>query len=228
MKTNLFLYFFIGITTFSLAQDLSNSSNVSNTKIYTVITEKNDTMYVIGPKKSSLNSIHRGFDIYDRKGQQTGRMMIPINNKYIYYKDEYGNSIKLKSVPLEKKIKGVLFKSPFMFTLIENTKQDLKKGKVDFYYLRYTRQPMQETDISIENSTGRNPYKSTSLPKINYYFKDSNGLHQIDSKRQFKLYPEILGKEVFKKMKQSNKNRKQFLLDYFTEYNKKIDNSIKQ
>jgi hypothetical protein len=59
-----------------------------------------------------------------------------------------------------------------------------------------------------------------------YYFKDLNGLHEINFKYQFKRFPKILGKKLYKEMMNSNKDQKQFLLDYFTEYNKNIDNVL--
>ncbi|WP_117883232.1 hypothetical protein [Aureibaculum luteum] len=227
MKIKLFLALFMGLTIASYSQIALNPSDAHEPQKYTVITKENDTISVYGPKVN-IDFINRGFEEYDKKGQPTGGQINPINDSKILYNDNDGKTITLKSVTLPKKISGVFFENPFMFSLIENSEQDLKKGKIDFYVLQYTKEPLIESqsDINQASSEGRNYYKPKYAIKIKYYFKDSNGLHQIDYKRQFKLYPEILGKEVFEKMKQSNKSRKQFLLDYFTEYNRKIDTSL--
>ncbi len=54
------------------------------------------------------------------------------------------------------------------------------------------------------------------------YFQNMDGLHIIDSKSDFKQFPKILGKELYREMKKSNKVKVQFLLDYFKLYNMKI------
>ena len=54
------------------------------------------------------------------------------------------------------------------------------------------------------------------------YFQYLDGLYIIESKSDFKQFPKILGKQLYREMKNSDKDKVQFILDYFTKYNMKI------
>jgi hypothetical protein len=128
-----------------------------------------------------------------------------------------GKNIILKSLPFKTESAFMFYQhtNVFMSNLIENSEEDIEKGKVDFY--------MHEFTVGSPSSFGPNGFSGFS-PNLQqrYYFKDLNGLHQIKNKSQFKSFPEILGAELHKKMKNSDKEQKQFLLDYFTEYNNSV------
>ena len=215
MKTKLILTLLIGISTLSFSQ---NSSNIDRNKLrnYYLINKFNDTTQVYS-ETMKIEELHCGFDLYDKNGHSTNLSVNPELCKYLLFINSNGRTVKLKSVPVKKRIRGCLKKSVFMLVLIENSDQDFKNGKVDFYSHKYTHMDRYKF--------GAHEYAEIGVRRVSseiYYFKDLNGLHQISFKYQFERFPKILGKKLYKKMIQSDKGEKQFLLDYFTEYNENI------
>jgi len=220
MKNKLLLTLLIGFSSLSFSQSLSNSDR-NKLQNYYLINKFNDTTLVYSGSMST-EELHCGFKLYDKDGQLTDQRVNPEQFNYLLFVNSYGKTIKLKSFPTKKTIQECYNKNVFMFVLIENSDQDLKNGKVDFYSHEFTLMD----PINFGEDVYGQGYKRVHS-KI-YYFKDLNGLHEINFKHQFKHYPKILGKKLYKKMMNSSKDQKQFLLDYFTEYNRNIVNFLKQ
>ncbi|WP_405292319.1 hypothetical protein [Algibacter sp. Ld11] len=212
MKIKLIIILLIGITSLGFSQNTDNFDR-DKLKNYYLINKFNDTTQVHSETMRS-EEIHCGFDLYDTKGRFTNKRVDPKDFKYLLFKNSEGRSIKLKSIPVKKIIKDCIKKNVFMEVLIENSDQDLKNGKVDFYSHKYTYMNSYEFG---DSNFGEQGYSRDYAE--DYYFKDMNGIHQINFNYQFKRFPKLLGKELYKKMKKSNKGEKQFLLDYFSEYN---------
>jgi hypothetical protein len=185
---------------------------------YSLIDKLNDTTLVYG-KILSIENLQSGFKIFDENGNKTKQKVNPDLFKYLLYHNRENKKIILKSLPLKRE-PAFLFYEPtnvFMSILIENSEEDIEKGKIDFY--------IHEFSVGSPTSFGPNGFSGYTTNDLQrYYFKDLNGLHQIKKKSQFKNFPELLGVELYKKMRKSDKERKQFLLDYFTEYNNSVSN----
>jgi len=192
--------------------------NESKYRKYYLIDKQNDTTLVYG-KILSIENLQSGFGIFDKYGNKTQQKVNPDLFKYLLYNNLEKKNIVLKSLPLNKE-PAFLFYEPtnvFMSILIENSEEDIKEGKVDFY--------IHEFSVGSPSSFGPNGFSGYTTNNLQrYYFKDLNGLHQINKKSQFKSFPELLGVELYKKMKKSDKEREQFLHDYFTEYNNSVSN----
>jgi len=216
MKTKLFLTLLIGITSLSFSQGFSNSERAKIVNYY-LINKLNDTIQVsvTNPKRS----FHCGFNIYNNNGQLKSRVN-PEHFNYLILENSLGETTKLKSLPNIKKTENCKNRNVFVPVLIENSDQDIKKGKVDFYCHEFTSN--RTTVLSSDDSIIQKG--SVLVHSKIFYFKDLNGLHIVKNyKYHFKRYPKILGKQLYKKMMRSDKGEKQFLLDYLTEYNRKID-----
>lgn len=220
MKIKLLQVLLIGISSFCYSQYPEDSDYIHKTEIreYYLIDKLNDTALIYG-EILPIEFLHDGFKIFDKSGNKTRQKVNPDSYKYLFYKNIEGSPIRLKSLPIVKDLAFKMFYDPtnvFMNILIENPEEEIEKGKVDFY--------IHEFSVSSPSGFGPNGFYDYSSKNIQiFYFKDSIGLHQIKNKSHFKSFPKILGKELHKKMKKSDKGKKQFLLDYFNEYNNSID-----
>lgn len=219
MKTKLTLILLIVITSLSFSQNTSNFDR-DELKSYYLISKLNDTTKVYS-ETLKIEELHCGFILYDEKGRFTNKRVYPKQFKNLLFKNSEGKIVKLKSIPVKKRIKDCLDKVVFMEVLIENSDQALKNGKVDFYSHKYTYMKAYKYGFNDLASRNLGEQGFSRNYSEDYYFKDLNGIHQINFMNQFKRFPKILGKELYKKMKKSNKGEKQFLLDYFAEYNGK-------
>jgi len=192
-------------------------SQIDKSKLreYYLINKSNDTILVYG-KKLPIERLQGGFRVFNKKGIKTKLKVNPDIFKYLLFTNSDEEKISLKSLPIKRILDFRINKSTnvFMNILIENSEEEIEKGKVDFYMHKFT----------AAASPGANGFSNHSSGNVKiYYFKDSSGLHQITYKYQFISFPKILGKELYRKMEKSDKGQKQFLYDYFMEYNKKID-----
>jgi hypothetical protein len=193
-------------------------SQINGTKFekYHLINKSNDTITVYGKKHTSVGL---GFKIYDINGKKTENEVNPDLYDYLIFTNSNNQKITLKSLPIKREASLIFHDSTngFMNILIENSEKDLEKGKIDFY--------IHEFSIGSPSSFGSNGFTGYTTNNVQrYYFKDLKGLHPIRNRSGYKKFRKLLGIELFKKMKKSNKEQGQFLFDYFTEYNKKIDN----
>lgn len=211
MKTKLLL--------FSLLTSTLIFSQINEDKLrkYYLIDKLNDTSLVYGKILSNEN-LSGGFAMFDKNGNRVHEKVNPDSFKYLLFSNSDGKTTMLKSLPFKKEPIFLFYDSEnvFMSILIENTEEELKKGKIDFYTHEFT--------AGSPSSFGPNGFSGYTPVNIQiYYFKDLNGLHQIKNKSHFKSFPEILGVELYKKMKNSDKEQKEFLLDYFTAYNNSVE-----
>lgn len=210
MKTKLLL---LSLLTSTL---IFSQINEDRLRKYYLIDKLNDTSLVYGKILSNEN-LSGGFNMFDKNGNRVHQKVNPDTFKYLLFSNSDGKTTMLKSLPFKKEPVFLLYdpENVFMSILIENSEEELKKGKVDFYIHEFT--------SGTPSSFGPNGFSGYSPVNIQiYYFKDLNGLHQIKKKSQFKSFPEILGVELFKKMRKSDKEPKEFLLDYFTSYNNSV------
>lgn len=216
MKLKLIFVLFIGIASLVHSQEY-NAFDGTELRKYSILTEDNYAMLVYGPVVPSYE-LQKGFALYDEKDKYSNIFINPNEYKYISFINSDGTVVKLKSFPVESRIPDYGYKNVFMHVLVENSIEDLNNGKLDFY--------VHEFSHTVERNYGfQQGYFMTYSKR--YYFKDLNGMHQIDYKRQFELFPKVLGKQTYRSMKRSEKDKTQFLHDYFIEYNRKIDKSLK-
>lgn len=219
MKTKLLLALLIGCTSLSFSQKLQNLDNDKPIHYY-LVNKENDTTITQG-EIGGIEEIQRGFFILNENNGER-QIVNPDNFNYLFLKNSEGKTFNLKSLPIERKKitlqknNSIKNRNAFMTILIENSENDLKKGKLDLYLHEFAYDT--ETSNPYWDGEGEIRVKSNT-----FYFQDLNGLHQIYSKSDFKHFPKILGKNLYKKMMNSDKEKEQFLRDYFTEYNKKID-----
>jgi hypothetical protein len=214
MKTKLLLITFIATVTLSFSQN-TNSFERNKTVNYYLINKLNDTIIIPGKILPIIN-FQCGFTYNDTNEKKI--IVNPDFYKYLIYESESGESIKLKSLPKQKIIRFCDYKNNFMEVLIENSEEDLRNGKVDFYSHQFT---SERTVIDSYDDSGISKSLMNEDTE-NFYLKDKNGMHQINSKSQFKQLPKILGKRVYREMMRSIKGQKQFLLDYITAYNRNL------
>jgi len=190
--------------------------NYNKLRKYYLVNKNNDTTFVYG-KKLPIVKLQSGFTIFDDNGKRTFEKVNPDNFINLIYKLDNGEMKTLKSMPAIVHKSFYPYNNVFMTILIENTNEDLKKGKVDFY--------LQEHKGGSPGVMGPNGMfmGSFSVDMKILYFKDTLGMHRINYKYHFKRYPKLLGKKLFKEMVKSKKDRIQFLTDYFNKYNKSID-----
>jgi len=205
------ILFVIGLLTSTL---IFSQIDKSKLRKYYLINKFNDTIPAYG-KILSIERLQAGFRVFDKNGNRTKHKVNPNTYKYLLFTNSDKKSIILKSLPIKRNFAFLDKKATnvFMNILIENSEEEIEKGKVDLYMHKFT----------AAGSQGANGFSGYSSGNVQtYYFKNLSGLHQITYKYQFKSFPKILGNELYKKMEKSDKGQKQFLFDYFTEYNNSV------
>lgn len=219
MKTKLLFALVIGITSLNYSQELQSLDNNKLINYY-LVNKSNDSTMIQG-EILPIETIQRGFTFCDKTDEKIA--INPNDFKYLFLKNSEGKTFNLKSLPFKRKtFSRVVPGNVFMTILIENSESELKKGKLNLYLHEFIY--LKNQDYSQEQSVEWPSHmeKDIFIKSKVLYFEDLDGLHQIDSKSQFKKFPKVLGKRLFKKMRNSSKEKEQFLLDYFTKYNMKI------
>ncbi|PWK19737.1 hypothetical protein [Xanthomarina spongicola] len=168
---------------------------------YTVISIEgaSETVY---SKILPVDEIGIGIKLYDYNGKNIKRKVTPMLYDYIIFKDIDSSLVKLKSIKNDRKTMNFRYKKSFMEVLIDKPNGEKNNGKIGFY----------RHDYFVANGAGQ-------AMEYNLYFEDDKGTYRVDRKKNFKTHSELLGEELFKKMKQSKKNKTEFLYDYFRNYN---------
>ncbi|TXE07817.1 hypothetical protein ES711_10310 [Gelidibacter salicanalis] len=226
MKTRLFFAIAIAFISLGNSQEIQsiNKLNSSNEQpiIYYLVNKKSDTTLIYG-EKLPIRTIQRGFTYLNETGDE--KTINPDDFTYLLMKNSEGKTLTLRSLPFKRKtFSRAAKRNAFMTVLIENSESELKKGKLNLYlhdniYLKSKVLPLEE---SVEWPSHME--KDQFIESQTIYFQDLDGLHIIDSKSDFKDIPKVLGKKLYREMKNSDKGKVEFLLDYFTNYNMKIGN----
>ncbi len=217
------LAFFIGITVSSYSQDVNYLWE------YTVINKLNEDITVYG-FELPVNKLHGGFAALDKTGKQTGVQINPDDFEYLIFKNSEGEVVRLKSLPFKKSIRSHMYSNAFMITYIENLSADMEQGKINFYVHEFSEIRAYSYGYSgiynaieiggeVRQGNKRKYFKS-------FYFEDLYGLHKINNKSDFNKFPELLGKELYRKMRRSDMEYEDFLFNYFTNYNNSIDSTL--
>lgn len=228
MKAKLLFIILIGITSLSYAQELQSLDNNKAIDYY-AINKSNDSIVMEG-EILPIQTIQKGLTFIS---ETENKRINPNDFEYLLLKNSENKTFKLKSLPPKRKaINSGVKRNVFMTILIENSQRELEKGKLNLYLHEFI---SQKNDGHLDNIGYPSDYIAqkriaSGAPRLYnkgikhkiLYFQDLDGLHQIDSKSQFKNFPKILGKQLFKKMKKSTKDKEQFLRDYFTKYNMEI------
>ena len=226
MKTKLFFAIPIGFISLSYSQALQSidemNPNIKKPINYYLVNKKNDTTLIKG-EVLPIKTIQRGFVYITEKGDK--KTINPDNFTYLLMKNSEGKTLTLKSLPFKiKTFSRAVKKNAFMTVLIENSENQLKEGKLNLYlhdYI-YLKNKVLSFEESVEWPSHMDLEKDQFIESKTLYFQDLDGLHIIDSKSDFKQFPKILGKQLYKEMKNSDKDKVQFILDYFTKYNMKV------
>lgn len=224
MKTKLFFAISIGIISLSYSQGLPSidklNSNNEKPTIYYLVNKKSDTTLIYG-EILPIETIQRGFTYLTENGDE--KIINPDDFTYLLMKNSEGKTLTLKSLPFKRKtFSRAVKRNAFMTVLIESSESELKKGKLNLYlhdYI-YLKNKVLSQEESVEWPSHME--KDQFIESKTLYFQDMDGLHIIDSKSDFKQFPKILGKQLYREMKNSYKDKVQFLFDYFTKYNMKI------
>ncbi|SFC66838.1 hypothetical protein SAMN04489722_103118 [Algibacter lectus] len=219
MKMKILLAFFIGITVSSYSQDVNYLWE------YTLINKLNEDITVYG-FELPVNKLHGGFAALDKTGKQTGVQINPDDFVYLIFKNSEGKVVRLKSLPFKNSIGSYMYSNAFMLTYIENLSEDMEQGKVNFYVHEFSDiRAYSFGDNGIEiGGESRQGYKRKYFKS--FYFEDLYGLHKINNKSDFNKFPELLGKELYRKMRRSDMEYEDFLFNYFTNYNNSIDSTL--
>lgn len=168
---------------------------------YKVISVEGKTEVVYG-KTLDVDELGSGFKVYDSNGDKLKSKITPMSHSYLIFEDDENVIVKLKSIKNERKMMNFKYKNSFMRVLIDKSVEELKNGAIGFY----------RHDYFVSNGAGQGM-------EYNLYFEDGNGSYRVDRKKDFKNNPDLLGEELYKKMKKSKKSKTDFLCDYFKGFN---------
>lgn len=226
MKHKLIILLLIGLSSLSHSQKI-NDSNIDRTRFqdYYLVNKSNDTILVYG-LISTINKLHDGFEVYDENGNTTNITVNPEYWDYLFFKNYDGKIVTLKSLPIKKALlSDYYYKNVFMHVALKNSDVDIQNGKMNFYSCEFN--VRSSSSYRFASGVGEGDPDRAGRISYNYikafYFKDINGFHLIKTKSDFKHFPKVLGKDLYKKMKKSSKGEKQFLFDYFTKHNNSLN-----
>ena len=226
MKTKLFFAISIGFIFLSYSQALQGidklNSNIKRPINYYLVNKKSDTTLIYG-EILPIETIQRGFVYLTENGDK--RTINPDDFTYLLMKNSEGKTLTLKSLPFKRKtFSRAVKRNTFMTVLIENSENELKKGKLNLYLHNYIYLKIKDLsqEKCVEWPSHMNLEKDQFIESKTLYFQYLDGLYIIESKSDFKQFPKILGKQLYREMKNSDKDKVQFILDYFTKYNMKM------
>ncbi|MCL5130497.1 hypothetical protein [Algibacter sp. L4_22] len=226
MKTKLFFAISIGFISLSYSQTLQSidklNSNIKRPINYYLVNKKSDTTLIYG-EILPIETIQRGF-VYLTENEDKKKIN-PDDFTYLLMKNSEGKTLTLKSLPFKRKtFSRAVKRNAFMTVLIENSESELKKGKLNLYLHNYIylKNKVLSQEECVEWPSHVNLEKDQFIESKTLYFQYLDGLYIIESKSDFKQFPKILGKQLYREMKNSDKDKVQFILDYFTKYNMKI------
>ncbi|NQX80617.1 MAG: hypothetical protein HRT66_01295 [Flavobacteriaceae bacterium] len=167
--------------------------------------------------------------MYNENGKKARWKVGPKNRDYLYYKGDDGEDVLMRSLyDGEKHV--------FMKVLIENTEEELAEGKMDLYVYNYIGNygnPMFGGMGMPGNFFMCNGFMSLMKMYVNYVspgnyvfcLRNKGKLYKVWKRSDFKKYPELLDKGLYKRMRRS-KDSEKIMLEYFSKYNDNISKTV--